>query len=206
MCPPETEPYAKAKAMMVRPWANAIATIPARPTPSPTTAAVPAPMNTNAKVPMNSARSFGAIRLDIVDSRDEIDSSARSGFAKDDALVGDGRRHGEHRRPTRAGLFRGNRLRREIDAQRLRDASAVGRIRARAIVDGLRLDVGLGVAHRPRRVLEQQLLLCRRHFSEQIAGLLPMVIVDTVVPMRRIALDRQRRLGEIGLGVPNPCA
>jgi hypothetical protein len=29
------------------------------PAPSPTTAAVPAPMNTNAQVPMNSARSFG---------------------------------------------------------------------------------------------------------------------------------------------------
>src|ERR1700676_4734956 len=65
---------AKAKAMMGTPWANALATIPGMPTPSPTTAAAPAPMNTNAKVPMNSARSFGAIRLDIVDSRDEIDS------------------------------------------------------------------------------------------------------------------------------------
>jgi hypothetical protein len=34
------------------------------------------------KVPMNSARSLGAIRLDIVDSKDEIDSSARSGCVK----------------------------------------------------------------------------------------------------------------------------
>jgi hypothetical protein len=39
---------------------------------------VPAPMNTNEKVPMNSARSLGAIRLDIFLSRDEIDRSARS--------------------------------------------------------------------------------------------------------------------------------
>jgi hypothetical protein len=52
--------------MMARPCANAIATMPGRPTPSPTTAATPAPMNTNAKVPMNSARSLDAIRLDIV--------------------------------------------------------------------------------------------------------------------------------------------
>src|SRR5713101_10015400 len=58
--------------MMARPCANAIATIPGRPTPSPTTAAAPAPMNTNAKVPMNSARSLDAIRLDIVLSGDEI--------------------------------------------------------------------------------------------------------------------------------------
>src|SRR6266705_1404720 len=57
--------------MMVKPWAKAIAATPGRPTPSPTTAAAPAPMNINAKVPMNSARSLGAIRLDIVDARDE---------------------------------------------------------------------------------------------------------------------------------------
>src|ERR1700726_280385 len=58
--------------MMARPWAKAIAAIPGRPTPLPTTAAAPAPMNTKAKVPMNSARSLGAVRLDIVDSRDEV--------------------------------------------------------------------------------------------------------------------------------------
>src|ERR1700680_2861573 len=60
--------------MIARPWAKATAVIPGRPTPLPTTAAAPAPMNTKAKVPMNSARSFGAIRLDIVDSRGEIDA------------------------------------------------------------------------------------------------------------------------------------
>ena len=32
---------------------------------------------------MNSARSLGAIRLDIVLSRDEIDGSTRSGFARE---------------------------------------------------------------------------------------------------------------------------
>src|SRR5229473_8471180 len=68
--------------MMAKPWASAIATIPGRPTPSPTTAAAPAPMNTNEKVPMNSARSLGAIRLDIVLSRDEIDRSARAVHAQ----------------------------------------------------------------------------------------------------------------------------
>src|ERR1700674_2408202 len=53
--------------MMVKPWAKATAVMPLSPAPPPTTAAVPAPMNTNEKVPMNSARSLGAIRLDIVD-------------------------------------------------------------------------------------------------------------------------------------------
>src|SRR3979411_901192 len=94
---------------MVRPWATAIAAIPGRPTPSPTTAAAPAPMKINAKVPMNSARSLGAIRLDIVDSRDEIDRSARSGCAKGQ-YGGGGAAEGPGGRPRpgkRAGLLRG---------------------------------------------------------------------------------------------------
>src|ERR1700754_851291 len=69
--------------MMAKPWAKAIAAMPGKPTPSPTTAAAAAPMNTNAKVPMNSARSLGGIRLDIVGSKDEIDRSAQSGFAEE---------------------------------------------------------------------------------------------------------------------------
>src|ERR1700682_1282746 len=113
--------------MMARPWAKATATIPLRPVPPPTTAAVPAPMNTNEKVPMNSARSFGAIRLDIVDSTDEIDCSARSGQRQGTIRrlgVADGA--GERRRPTkRAGLLRSDHLRFELDAQRLRDAGGV---------------------------------------------------------------------------------
>src|SRR5882672_9732623 len=118
--------------MMARPWARAIAAMPGRPTPLPTTAAVPAPMNTKEKVPMNSARSLGAIRLDIVDSTDEIDRSARSGLRQETIrwLVGGGRRHG--RAPPAvashpAGLLRSDHLR--FDAQRFRDAGAVGRIR-----------------------------------------------------------------------------
>jgi len=55
--------------MIVKPWAKAIAVMPGKPTPSPTTAEAPAPMNTKAKVPISSARSLGAIRLDIADLR-----------------------------------------------------------------------------------------------------------------------------------------
>src|SRR4051794_11175182 len=43
--------------------------IPGRPTPSPTTAVAPAPIKTNAKVPMNSARSLEAREFDIADLR-----------------------------------------------------------------------------------------------------------------------------------------
>src|ERR1700736_1528072 len=193
--------------MMARPWASATAVIPLRPAPPPTTAAVPAPMNTNAKVPMNSARSLGAIRSDIILSGDEINRWRSGSRQATICWLGGDRRHGKRRRPAkRTGLLRGDRLRPEIDAQRLRDASSVGRIRLGAVGDVPLLDVQLGVAHRPRRVLEQQLLLYWRHFSEQVAGLFPMVVVDAVVPVRRFALDRHRRLGKIGLVVPEPRA
>src|SRR3954453_9140620 len=85
----------------------------------------------------------------------------------------------------RAGLLRSDHLRN--DAQRLNDAGAVGRIRLGAIANVPLLDVQLGVAHRPRRVLEQQLLLLRGHVPEKVAGLLPMVVFDTVVPVRLVA-------------------
>src|ERR1700676_882985 len=70
--------------MMARPWARATAVMPLRPAPPPTTAAAPAPMNTNEKVPMNSARSLGAIRLDMLVSRDEIGRLAQSGLRQGD--------------------------------------------------------------------------------------------------------------------------
>src|SRR5882757_4209344 len=185
--------------MMVKPWAKAIAAIPGRPTPSPTTAAAPAPMNINAKVPMNSARSLGAIRLDIVDSRGERATWCDQLSGKKRFVLGGWpTAREERRRPAEPlDLFRRDRLRFEIDAKRLRDACAVGRIRLGAIGDMTLLDVQPGVAHRPRGVLEQQLLLLRRHFAKEVAGLLPMIIVNAVVPVRGIALDRHRRLGEI---------
>ena len=105
---------------------------------------------------------------------------------------------GERRRPAkRTGLLRGDRLRSEIDAQRLGDAGAVGWIRLGAVADIPLLDVQFRVAHGTRRVLEQQLLLRRRHLPEQVAGLLPMIIVDAVVPVCCLTLERERRLGEI---------
>src|SRR5258708_1800142 len=127
---------------MARPCAKAIPVIPRQPTPLPTTAAAPAPMNTKAKVPTNSARSFGAIRLDIVFSIGEIDRSARSGVRRGSLRwfwgMADGT--GARRRPAKAsGLLRGDHLRFEIDAQRLGDASAIFGIGLVA-VDDLPLD------------------------------------------------------------------
>src|SRR6267154_1932290 len=66
-CPPDTEPYAKTKAMTVKPWARAAAVIPLRTAPPPTTAPAPVPMDINTKMPMYSARSLGAREFGIAD-------------------------------------------------------------------------------------------------------------------------------------------
>jgi hypothetical protein len=40
----------------------------------------------------------------------------------------------------------------------------------------------------------------------RVAGLLPMIIVDAMVPKGCLTLDRHRRLSEIGLVFPKPRA
>src|SRR3979409_1250849 len=114
--------------MIAKPWARATAVMPLRPAPPPMTAAAPAPMNTKEKVPMNSARSLGAIRLGIVISRDRIDLPEQSDLRKENtALIADWPTARERRggRNLDCALLCGDRLRFEIDAQRLRDAGAV---------------------------------------------------------------------------------
>src|SRR6195256_4114369 len=145
-------------------------------------------MNINAKVPMNSARSLDEIRLDISNSRDEIDLLARSGCARE-RYVGWGwptARESAAGRRSQLAYSSTNQLR-LFQSEGLRYHRPVRRIRALAIGDVPLLDVQLGVAHRTRRVLEQHLLLRRRHLPEQVDGLLPMVIVDTGDPIRRSA-------------------
>src|SRR4030088_135658 len=180
--------------MMVKPWARAIAAMPGRPTPSPTTAAVPAPMNTNEKVPMNSARSLAAIRLDILDSRDEMAARRDQVCAKERYVwLGVAGGTGERRRPAkRAGLLRGHHLRFEIDAQRLRDAGAVGGIGLGAVADMPLLNV-------LRRAAD---LAGRAHLAEEIARLLVVIVVDTMIPMRGRSFDLQRRLVKLRLVDP----
>src|SRR5258707_519063 len=51
-------------------------------------------------------------------------------------------------------------------------------------------------------IVEEYLLLSPRHQSEAFAWLLPMIIVDAMVPMGGFALDWHRRLGEVGLVLP----
>src|ERR1700730_16146109 len=157
--------------MMTKPWAKATAVIPLRPAPPPTTAAAPAPMNTNTKVPMNSARSLGVSRLDIVLSRDAIDRSAHSGLRQgDNALVGGWpAAPGAPPAAKRARLLGGDHLRREIDADRLRDAGAVFGIGPVAVDDLPLDDLDWHALHRCLVVLEQLLLLVGAHQPEQVA-------------------------------------
>src|SRR5229473_3799770 len=182
--------------MTVKPWAKAIAAMPGRPTPSPTTAAVPAPMNINAKVPMNSARSLGAIRLGIVDSRDEIDRLARSDRAKEQYVGWGGRRRGERRPAKRAGLLRGDRLRFEIDAQRFRDARAICGIGLVAVDDLPLDDLDRYALHRRLVVMEELVLLVGRHQPEEIPRLPVIIIAVAVIVAIGIARDFQRRFVE----------
>src|SRR4030088_153215 len=190
--------------MMVKPWARAIAAMPGRPTPSPTTAAVPAPMNTNEKVPMNPEGSLVVFGLDILDSRDEMAARRDQVCAKERYVwLGVAGGTGERRRPAkRAGLLRGDHLRFEIDAQRLRDAGAVGRIGLGAVGDMPLLNVLGRAADLAGRIVEQGLLLSRAHLAEEIARLLVVIVVDTMVPMRRRTVDLQRRLVKLRLVGP----
>src|SRR6266403_3342899 len=89
-----------------------------------------------------------------------------------------------------------------LQPESLCDAGPVARIGARTVFDMPLLHMQPCVSHRTRGVVEEGLLLGRRHQPEQVAWLLPMVILDAVVPVCRVALDRQRRLREIGLVIP----
>src|SRR6266446_5784330 len=84
------------------------------------------------------------------------------------------------------------------DPQRPRHARAVCRVRPRAVVHMALLDVRPCITHRAGGILEQRLPLRRSHLAEQIARLLPVVVIHAMIPMGPVAVHRHRRLGEIG--------
>src|ERR1700749_3679960 len=116
--------------MIVKPWATPIAAMPGRPTPSPTTAAAPAPMNTSEKVPTNSARSLDAIRLDNVLSRVMIHSPSPSAARTWQPIHEKG--------PSLVDQLR------LFEPKRLRHSGSIGWVGARAVVYVPLLDVRLG--------------------------------------------------------------
>src|SRR3981081_4414890 len=94
-------------------------------------------------------------------------------------LVGVGRRHGRAP-PGRWGegeLLRGDGLRFETDAERLRNTRAICGVRLGAIGNMSLLNVPCGAADLTGRVVEQRLLLLLVHFPEQIARLLPVIVI-----------------------------
>src|ERR1700736_6956582 len=144
--------------------------------------------------------------------------SAISVAPENDAMVGKvagryrgyrlsaGKAGGSPRLPMQVMLLGSRPSLRSRDPQRARHARTVCRVRPRAVLHMALLDVRPCITHRAGGVLEQRLPLRRRHLAEQIARLLPVIIVDAVVPMRSLAVHRHRRLGEIGLIIPEPVA
>src|SRR5277367_1398388 len=178
--------------MMVKPWAKAIVAIPGKPTPWPTMAAAPAPMNTNAKVPINSATSLGASGLNILISRDEFPSGLRRTRARICASPTDGWMRpsvGRGEIPSLGGVA-------ERQAKGRGDARAIGGIGLGTVADVAPLDLEPRVAHGAGGVLEQNLLLCGAHLPEQIAGLLMVIVVYAMVPIGGVAHDWQRRFDQ----------
>src|SRR5260370_8591365 len=51
-----------------------------------------------------------------------------------------------------------------------------------------------GAIDRASRVVEEQLLLRRGHLPEEIARLLPVIILQAMVKVTRVAFERERRL------------
>src|SRR5438132_9899711 len=113
---------------------------------------------------------------------------------------------GPLRPPMQVLLFGSSPLLLSRDPQRPRHARAVCWVRPRAVLYMALLDVRPCITHRAGGVLEQRFPLRRSHLAEQIARLLPVIIVDAVVPVRPVAVHRHRRFGEIGLIVPEPGA
>jgi hypothetical protein len=86
--------------------------------------------------------------------------------------------------------------------KRLRDAGAVGGIGLGAIGDMPLLNVLLRAADLASRIVEQRLLLGRAHLAEEIARLLVVIVVDTMIPMGGPTFDLQRRLVKLLLVGP----
>src|SRR5216684_5840628 len=80
---------------------------------------------------------------------------------------------------------------------RLSNPGAVGGIGLGAIGDVPLLNVFGRCADLSRRVVEQRLALSGVHLAEEIARLLIVVIIDSIVPVGGRAVDRQRWLVEL---------
>src|SRR5437899_5444634 len=117
---------------------------------------------------------------------------------ENDASVGAG---GSLRPPMQVLLLGSSPLLLSRDPQRPHHARAVCWVRPRAVLHMALLDVRPCITHRAGGILEQRLPLRRSHLAEQIARLLPVVVIHAMIPMRSVAFLRHLRLGEIQLTV-----
>src|SRR5260370_7593374 len=79
---------------------------------------------------------------------------------------------------------------------------AIGRIGSSAVRNMPLQDLLRGAIYRASRVVEEQLLLLRGHLPEEIALLLPVIILSAVVIVTSVAFDRQSPLSRFPLVVP----
>src|ERR1700676_5414335 len=88
------------------------------------------------------------------------------------------------------GLFGSER---QLQPERAGDPLAIGRVGFGAIGDVPLLDVLCCAPNCPRGVVEQAPPLLGVHHAEQVAGLLVMVVIDSMVPVIADAVDLERR-------------
>src|SRR5215813_14899234 len=74
----------------------------------------------------------------------------------------------------------------QIQPEGTSDTAAPGRIGAQTIGDVALFDVPARIANSAGRVLEQSLPLRECHRKEKIARLCPVIVVDIMVPVRRL--------------------
>src|SRR6266404_1052739 len=67
-------------------------------------------------------------------------------------------------------------------------------------------DLLRGAVDRASRVVEEQLLLLRGHLPEEIARLLPVIILQAVVIVSSVAFERERQVSVFRLVVPQSLA
>src|SRR6266404_4651117 len=92
------------------------------------------------------------------------------------------------------------------NTQRLRHTIAIGRIGSSAVRNMPLQDFLRGAIDRASRVVEEQLLLLRGHLPEEIARLLPVIILQAVVIVTSLAFERERQVSVFRLVVPQSLA
>src|SRR6266404_8382660 len=93
-----------------------------------------------------------------------------------------------------------------IQLQCSRHTIAIRRIGSPAVRNMPLQDLLRGAIDRASRVVEEQLLLLRGHLPEEIARLLPVIILYAVVIVTSVAFERERRLSVFRLVVPQSLA